>query len=233
MVNPTAPIASNEDSPAPNEPGIGGYSHSEHYTQHHATSSDSSPPPPTTELNPTLLHKRLLQVISPATTTSSGIQRPSSCPPEVTRVSNSSLGSASQAATEPDATINPKFIRTGTDITTLTIGNGEGGANSGVPQGGANTPAAQSSRPPLLSKKLLEPKVPIGENPTFKQCYMNTIKYSWLNVLLIFVPVSFRLSLLPTCQLIQTSFDRSHGQWTSPVNPPPSFSSVPSSPSYL
>lgn len=187
MVNPTAPIALNEDTAETAEPGIGRYSQDE---PSYTTTTTN-----TTELNPTLLHKRLLQAISPATTTGGKGLRSSS---EPNLIRNNSLGgtSASHAQSENDA-INPKLLRTGTDITTLTMGIGGASANGPNLQSGAGTP-----RPPLLSKKLLEPKVPIGENPTFKECYMNTIKYSWLNVLLIFVPVSFSLFSLqvPTCQ---------------------------------
>lgn len=45
------------------------------------------------------------------------------------------------------------------------------------------------ARPALLSKTLLEPKKRLGKNPSFRQCMINVLRYSWLNVLFVFVPV--------------------------------------------
>lgn len=71
------------------------------------------------------------------------------------------------------------------------LANNNGGGNGSPPidathQDGSTTPGP---RPPLLSKKLLEPKKPLGKNPTFRQCLINVARYSWLNVLFVFVPV--------------------------------------------
>ncbi|BGP56684.1 hypothetical protein JCM8202v2_004314 [Rhodotorula sphaerocarpa] len=55
---------------------------------------------------------------------------------------------------------------------------------------GAATPTA---RPPLLSKKLLEPKKRLGKNPSVRQCMINVARYSWLNLLFVFVPVSWAM----------------------------------------
>lgn len=49
-----------------------------------------------------------------------------------------------------------------------------------------------STRPPLISKKLLEPSVPVGKPPGWRSSLLATVRYSWLNVLLIAVPVSSR-----------------------------------------
>ena len=73
----------------------------------------------------------------------------------------------------------------------LTNNNGGGGNGhppNATPEDGSTTPGP---RPPLLSKKLLEPKKPLGKNPTFRQCLINVARYSWLNVLFVFVPVRY------------------------------------------
>lgn len=73
----------------------------------------------------------------------------------------------------------------------LTNNNGGGGNGhppNATPEDGSTTPGP---RPPLLSKKLLEPKKPLGKNPTFRQCLINVSRYSWLNVLFVFVPVRY------------------------------------------
>ncbi|SCV67707.1 BQ2448_5318 [Microbotryum intermedium] len=44
---------------------------------------------------------------------------------------------------------------------------------------------------PLFTKELLVPKVPVGKPPGWRMSGMNIIKYSWLNVLLVFIPVSW------------------------------------------
>ncbi|GAA5907397.1 uncharacterized protein JCM6883_001191 [Sporobolomyces salmoneus] len=197
MVNPTAPITQSEESTAPAEPGILGLTQHNQSFNHSTQQHDSIP---TSELNPNALHKRLLQVISPATTTSATGSNPnlrtSSSAPDLTRSDSLGASSVSHAHTDNGAT--PKFHRHGTDLTVLTVGNGGeggdgGGINSSGLHGGATTPNAP--RPPLLSKKLLEPKVPVGKNPTFKECLRNTVKYSWLNVLLIAVPVAWAMDL--------------------------------------
>ncbi|GAA5882907.1 hypothetical protein JCM16303_006640 [Sporobolomyces ruberrimus] len=192
MVSPTAPIASSDESPAPTEPGIGGYSpFDQHNCNNHRQDATPNPPNPPTELNHSLLHKRLLQVISPSTAATKDHLRATSSAPDLTRSDSLGASSHSHAHTETDA--GPKFYR-GTDITVLTNGNGPsdatggGGIGSSGIQGGATTPV---QRPPL--KKLLEPKVPIGKNPTLKECFMNTAKYSWLNVLFVFVPVAWAM----------------------------------------
>ncbi|ORY63667.1 Sodium/calcium exchanger protein-domain-containing protein [Leucosporidium creatinivorum] len=54
----------------------------------------------------------------------------------------------------------------------------------------ATTP---STRPPLISKKLLEPSVPVGKPPGWKSSLLATARYSWLNVLLIAVPIAWAM----------------------------------------
>ncbi|GAA5882592.1 hypothetical protein JCM3774_002734 [Rhodotorula dairenensis] len=81
---------------------------------------------------------------------------------------------------------------------TLNVGgSGRGGGNNTNPpivaalaDDGTATPGP---RPPLLSKKLLEPNKPVGKNPSFRQCMINVARYSWLNVLFVFVPVAWAM----------------------------------------
>lgn len=196
MVNPSTPPSQSEEAPAPAEPGIRGQTQYQFQSQDNHLEDDGLPPQPPSlqhELNPSLLHKRLLQAISPSTAAHNNL-RPTSSAPDLTRSDSLGASSNSHAHTEHAAT--PKFYRQGTDVTILTLGNavgvGEGGGNQPLGDGGGA--ATPSPRPPLLSKKLLEPKVPIGKNPTLKECFRNTAKYSWLNLLLIAVPVSFQFS---------------------------------------
>ncbi|GAA5954645.1 hypothetical protein JCM3765_003840 [Sporobolomyces pararoseus] len=194
MVNPSTPPSQSEESPAPAEPGIRGQTQYKFQSQDNHL-EDGLPQPPTHqhELNPNVLHKRLLQAISPSTTAHNNL-RPTSSAPDLTR--SDSLGASSNSHAHTEIANSPKFYRQGTDVTILTLGNavdgGEGGGNQSQGDGGG---VATPSRPPLLSKKLLEPKVPIGKNPTLKECFRNTAKYSWLNLLLIMVPIAWAMDL--------------------------------------
>lgn len=224
MVNPTAPTAQSEEAPGPAEPGISGLHPTDHH--HHHVSAPS-------ELNPSALHKRLLQVISPSTSNNleSHQLRQTSSAPDLSR-SSDSLGasSASHAHTDHDDAVVARLYRHDTDVeaaklhrlgtdvvTVLTVGDDGPPSQSHLSQGGgANTPSAAAPRPPLLSKKLLEPKHPVGQNPSFRECLVNTLKYSWLNLLLIIVPVR----PLATCSPARIDcthmlrFPRSRGPWT-------------------
>ncbi|SGY16660.1 BQ5605_C012g06942 [Microbotryum silenes-dioicae] len=53
-------------------------------------------------------------------------------------------------------------------------------------------PKTQPTKP-LFTKELLVPKVPVGKPPGWRTSGMNIIKYSWLNVLLVFIPVSWAM----------------------------------------
>ncbi|BGP38614.1 hypothetical protein JCM10450v2_002563 [Rhodotorula kratochvilovae] len=44
---------------------------------------------------------------------------------------------------------------------------------------------------PLIGMHLLEPRVPVAKAPGWRSSLINIAKYSWLNVLLVFVPVSW------------------------------------------
>lgn len=46
---------------------------------------------------------------------------------------------------------------------------------------------------PLITKSLLEPSRPIGKPPGWKTSALNIARYSWLNVLIVFIPVRLRL----------------------------------------
>jgi hypothetical protein len=52
-----------------------------------------------------------------------------------------------------------------------------------------------NNRPVLISKALLEPAKPLGKPPGWKISAINTARYSYLNLLLIFVPVRLRSHL--------------------------------------
>ncbi|GAA5933735.1 uncharacterized protein JCM15063_001398 [Sporobolomyces koalae] len=185
MVNATAPIAQSDDSPAPAEPGIRGYSPSSSHAQPHHHDSQT----PRTELNPAALHKRLLQVISPSTAATGGTLRATSSAPDLTRSDSLGASSHSHAQSDLGADGATKSHLRSAPIAVLHSDHGAHPSPVG-PGGGASTP-----RPPLLSKKLLEPKVAVGKNPTVKECFKNTLKYSWLNLLLIMVPVSWAIDL--------------------------------------
>ncbi|GAA6004703.1 uncharacterized protein JCM10292_002484 [Rhodotorula paludigena] len=49
----------------------------------------------------------------------------------------------------------------------------------------------RSGSRPLIGMHLLEPKIPVATAPGWRSSLMNIVKYSWLNVLLVFVPVSW------------------------------------------
>ncbi|GAA6035586.1 hypothetical protein JCM8097_004915 [Rhodosporidiobolus ruineniae] len=68
-------------------------------------------------------------------------------------------------------------------------------AGLATPVNGTSTAGAGPPRPPLLSKALLEPKKKLGKNPSFSRCVVNTLKYSWLNVLFLLVPVAWAMDL--------------------------------------
>ncbi|BGP30783.1 hypothetical protein JCM10296v2_002540 [Rhodotorula toruloides] len=65
----------------------------------------------------------------------------------------------------------------------LDVGGAEGG---GVRPGVERAPTRA-----FLGKHLLEPKVPVANAPGWRSSAINIARYSWLNVLLVFIPVSW------------------------------------------
>ncbi|GAA5888111.1 hypothetical protein JCM5296_005436 [Sporobolomyces johnsonii] len=196
MVKPQ-PTPISDDSPATAETpcGICG----SHPLPHHHD-NDPYPPHATSlgapsdlpELSSTALRQRLLQTIAPSTSTAvtahdAGLRSTSA--PNLTR--SQSLGATSSSPGHLEQGEIDKIQRTNTQISSFNSGNGTGiGVSGGEGAGGTGS---NSPRPPLLSKKLLEPKVPVGKNPTWHTCFKNVAKYSWLNLLLVFVPVAWAM----------------------------------------
>ncbi|KAM0788600.1 hypothetical protein ACM66B_001721 [Microbotryomycetes sp. NB124-2] len=56
---------------------------------------------------------------------------------------------------------------------------------------GTRRPSQPSRKPTLLNKTLLEPSKPLDSPPSLRQSLMHIVKYTWLNVLLVFIPVSW------------------------------------------
>ncbi|GAA5967431.1 hypothetical protein JCM21900_001264 [Sporobolomyces salmonicolor] len=196
MVKPQ-PTPISDDSPATGEApcGICG----SHPLPHHHD-NDSYPPHATSlgdpsdhpELSSTALRQRLLHAIAPSTSTTvtpHDVGLRSSSAPNLTRLH--SLGATSSSPDHLGQDDTDKMQRINAQISSVDVRNGAGsdvGGGEGVGGTGSNSP-----RPPLLSKKLLEPKVPVGENPTCPACLKNVAKYSWLNLLLVFVPVAWAM----------------------------------------
>ncbi|KAM0749515.1 calcium/proton exchanger [Meredithblackwellia eburnea MCA 4105] len=63
----------------------------------------------------------------------------------------------------------------------------------GLGSAGAGAAAAAQQRPILLSKTLFEPKKPVGKPPGWRTSAWNVVKYSYLNILLVFVPISWAM----------------------------------------
>ncbi|GAA5878619.1 hypothetical protein JCM8547_003846 [Rhodosporidiobolus lusitaniae] len=168
----------------------------------------ASSPPPAPQLNPGHLTQRLLASLAPSAAQESSQQRQfSSSAPDLTRAHDS----PSPAHLEPE--IVDKVERTNSFVvptrtrdsygppfnssssaTHEGIGpGGDLGARDGhvTPAGGA--PLHNPGPRPALLSKLLEPKKPVGRNPSFRQCLVNTAKYSWLNVMFVFVPVAWAM----------------------------------------
>ncbi|GAA6062771.1 hypothetical protein JCM10212_006884 [Sporobolomyces blumeae] len=183
---------------------------------HPQDSHDAPAPAPTSELNSTLLRQRLLQAISPAAVDPRAHLRPTSSAPNLSRSDSLGASSTSHAAhsdshaahSDSHAAHFDKLRRTGTDLAFAHVDPasrapshldaascGGVGLASGPPPIAAVVEGTTTPRPPLLSKKLLEPKVPVGKNPSFKACVRNTVTHSWLNVLLVFVPVAWAMDL--------------------------------------
>ncbi|GAA5899352.1 hypothetical protein JCM8208_001624 [Rhodotorula glutinis] len=58
--------------------------------------------------------------------------------------------------------------------------------------GEAPTPGvARTATKPLIGMHLLEPRIPVATAPGWRSSLNNIVRYSWLNVLLVFVPVSW------------------------------------------
>ncbi|CEQ41597.1 SPOSA6832_03316 [Sporobolomyces salmonicolor] len=196
MVKPQ-PTPISDDSPATAEApcGICG----SHPLPHHHD-NDSYPPHATSlgdpsdhpELSSTALRQRLLHAIAPSTSTTvtpHDVGLRSSSAPNLTR--SHSLGATSSSPAHLGQDDTDKMRRINAQISSVDFRNGAGsdvGGGEGVGGTGSNSP-----RPPLLSKKLLEPKIPVGENPTWPACLKNVAKYSWLNLLLVFVPVAWAM----------------------------------------
>ncbi|GAA6020072.1 hypothetical protein JCM10207_006777 [Rhodosporidiobolus poonsookiae] len=212
MVNSRAHAldASAAVAPEDDEPGHSGYSHS-----HSDPHFDASDPPalPTPELNPALLRQRLLNTLAPATQAHAAVSPreaalQSRSAPDLTR-EHGQGDAPSPAAFEPDT-----FKRTNTEISDYSTGGGRRRRENGPfavlaldgegPLGrGHVTPVATAGtgngddgaapRPPLLSKALLQPKKPLGKNPSIRECLWAVLTYSWLNVLFVFVPVAWAM----------------------------------------
>lgn len=145
---------------AAEEPAIGGYSHQEHYPPH-LQEQDAALSLSLTER----LRGRLLDSDPTANAGPTSQLRSASAP---NLRSDKTIGSDAQV-TAVD-TIQPGlFKRTTTGLS-----------------GSAQQPPA---RPPLIAK-ILEPTKPVGKPPGWKASFMSTLRYSWLNVLLIMIPVS-------------------------------------------
>lgn len=207
MVQPVALPAINPDDP--DEPPHSGYSprhDHDHALAHHA--APPAAPPPAGELSAPTLTSRLLDAISPAT---AARHRPAGPSGGASVVRSSSLpnldrahrgGTASPALADDQDSLREKFPRTATCASAATVdGTRTWSAEPTciAPAAGSRDIAApqddQPQRPVFLSKALLEPKKPIGKNPSFRQCCINVARYSWLNVLLVFVPVSWAMDL--------------------------------------
>ncbi|KAM0786310.1 hypothetical protein ACM66B_001788 [Microbotryomycetes sp. NB124-2] len=72
------------------------------------------------------------------------------------------------------------------------INNGGFAIAVGVPAG-PQTPGGPNGPRPPLAKRLLEPTVPVGKPPGWRASLKATVRYSWLNVLLIMVPVAWAM----------------------------------------
>ncbi|GAA5941602.1 hypothetical protein JCM3775_005123 [Rhodotorula graminis] len=203
-----------------NDPGIGGHTHP---ARDHAVPSAHHPPPDartrqdstpsldaTPQLNPSSLRARLLQTLAPAAApdASSHHWPPSRQGSQVRASSLPNLdrdhrgGDRSPAQLDDDSII--KVQRRPTQVSVVPVGRHSAPSTSFDPFAAAGTAAPSTSaaphnqqptRAPLLSKALLEPKKPVGKNPSFRQCLVNTLRYSWLNVLLVLVPVAWALDL--------------------------------------
>ncbi|BGP49784.1 hypothetical protein JCM10450v2_005689 [Rhodotorula kratochvilovae] len=194
--------------PINDDPGIGG---SPPYLQHHAHPLPSAAPPQrqapldanaTAELNPQSLRARLLQTIAPSATTSADPRDRDRAPhhrssslPNLDRVHHGGDHSPAQL---DDESIH-KVQRRPTQVSAVESIHGPASTPTTFAPFGTRAGTGQQQQPPtrpaLLSKALLEPKKPVGKNPTFRQCLINTARYSWLNVLLIAVPVAWALDL--------------------------------------
>jgi len=51
-----------------------------------------------------------------------------------------------------------------------------------------------TTKPPLFEKPVFGPAKALKKSPTFKACFINAVRYSPLNVLLVFIPVSWALN---------------------------------------
>ncbi|GAA5833079.1 hypothetical protein JCM11251_006508 [Rhodosporidiobolus azoricus] len=198
------------------EEGHSGYSHAHHSSSHSATAHHAVHDHPSSSQGPQLsahaLRAKLLATLSPtAAAEAAAGHRDVASPRETTTLRSTSApdltrqhgqGSAPSPAALEDDEWTEKMRRTNSFVAASrdhSATRGEGTAGLGghvtpvnlVPAGDGNGP----NRPPLLSKKLLEPKKRLGKNPTFKTCLKNVVKYSWLNVLLVFVPVSWAMDL--------------------------------------
>ena len=217
MVNATEQLDQLAALADDDKPPDSGYSHTPHERQDFAASSPRGVPhvaaddkDAAAELNPAQqsLTARLLHTIAPAA--GRPINRSSSLPNLERRrqaaTSHENTGVAYEQHQDDAASFvsveKAQRVHTFTGalpsekvstpvLAGILTTNGNGGGNGAPPtnvihEDGSTTPGP---RPPLLSKKLLEPKKPLGKNPTFRQCLINVARYSWLNVLFVFVPV--------------------------------------------
>merc|ERR1719440_1003151 len=203
----------------PDEPAIGGHTHPSqlpplpdpHDEQQRQDSpfDDATPAPapstPAPQLNHSTLRARLLQSLAPSAavnhhdapppaTTTRGSQVRSSSLPNLDRQHHG--GDQSPAQLDDESIYKVQRRPTQVSAVHSSLSHGPAGASSAVaPPGPGQQPQQPPTRAPLLSKALLEPKKPVGKNPTFRQCLVNTLRYSWLNVLLLLVPVAWALDL--------------------------------------
>lgn len=66
-------------------------------------------------------------------------------------------------------------------------------SSSSPPTAGPSSGGGGAATPALFNKKLLEPKKPIGREPTWRVSLLNIARYSWLNALLVFLPISWAM----------------------------------------
>jgi hypothetical protein len=178
------------------EPGHSGYSPSNTFRPPQDDGShDLNTSLPSTQLNPSALTQRLLNSLDPSRVLS----------PRQTALRSSSVPNLSRQHGQGDApspaNLEPEVIEKVQRTNSYVVGRSDAfsAADSATPFAGVSgaalgsgqghsTPVNAPLRPALLSKKLLEPKKPVGKNPSFKECCTSFATFS-------FLPFLFRLTL--------------------------------------
>ncbi|KDE05621.1 hypothetical protein MVLG_03993 [Microbotryum lychnidis-dioicae p1A1 Lamole] len=93
----------------------------------------------------------------------------------------------------PDPQVTPGVLRSNTSLSAA-VANSTAPLYKSATSAQAQAQAAAAGRPIPFTEVLLTPKKPVGAPPGWKLSFINTLRYSYLNILLVFIPIAWAMN---------------------------------------